>query len=343
MSLARIADELFQSTLPAWGETGMKEVMALDHRFQSTLPAWGETWEDRGGGDPEGRISIHSPRMGRDPARDRCQAGDAISIHSPRMGRDERYIAARVLASNFNPLSPHGERLMLSRCLRRKGLFQSTLPAWGETATLGSCSGRGRDFNPLSPHGERPDPACRDCPARISIHSPRMGRDDAVKMLAAQGFISIHSPRMGRDAGAGKTGGGAGDFNPLSPHGERLAVQIVLHHRRQFQSTLPAWGETQNGRGFPRPLLISIHSPRMGRDPGERPPPSAPTYFNPLSPHGERRSNGSMRRQWQKFQSTLPAWGETVDDVAIFGTRIFQSTLPAWGETRSQRGRPPSG
>ena len=34
-----------------------------------------------------------------------------------------------------------------------------------------------------------------------------------------------------------------------------------------------------------------------------------------------------------KFQSTLPAWGETLSVPAFRTTVEFQSTLPAWGET----------
>ena len=35
---------------------------------------------------------------------------------------------------------------------------------------------------------------------RISIHSPRMGRDQmVVELKHGLGIISIHSPRMGRD------------------------------------------------------------------------------------------------------------------------------------------------
>ena len=35
--------------------------------------------------------------------------------------------------------------------------FQSTLPAWGETVLLLNDPFRAADFNPLSPHGERPN------------------------------------------------------------------------------------------------------------------------------------------------------------------------------------------
>ena len=58
-------------------------------------------------------------------------------------------------------------------------------------------------------------------------------------------YISIHSPRMGRDV------------HPARPG--------AWHY--QFQSTLPAWGET-----IVKDDALSIHQ-----------------YFNPLSPHGERQ------------------------------------------------------
>ena len=109
-----------------------------------------------------------------------------------------------------------------------------------------------------------------------------------------------------------------------------------------------------SGKGLA--LYISIHSPRMGRDPGVTFFPTIPRYFNPLSPHGERHQQRDKLRQRQRFQSTLPAWGETIlnvlrsmiPQISIHSPRMgrdghwrrrvgccagFQSTLPAWGET----------
>ena len=111
-------------------------------------------------------------------------------------------------------------------------------------------------FNPLSPHGERPLlPAASSAATTISIHSPRMGRDHA--RLGAGGGkhpISIHSPRMGRD---GTRIHGSGSSN-------------------LFQSTLPAWGETDLDKVPRLEQVISIHSPRMGRDGRRRPLPPRP-------------------------------------------------------------------
>ena len=77
-----------------------------------------------------------------------------ISIHSPRMGRDFKEIATISGATNFNPLSPHGERPL----------------DWWDCTTAAH-------FNPLSPHGERLSMGTRTAEQFISIHSPRMGRD----------------------------------------------------------------------------------------------------------------------------------------------------------------------
>ena len=59
---------------------------------------------------------------------------------------------------------------------------------------------------------------------------------------------------------------------------------------------------------------ISIHSPRMGRD---------------LSAIGQLTDE-------RQFQSTLPAWGETMRPSMLYNYSKFQSTLPAWGETQTR-------
>ena len=126
-----------------------------------------------------------------------------------------------------------------------------------------------------------------------------------------------------------------GDFNPRSPHGERLAIECNPEVHYTFQSTLPARGATgiisftlilialfqstlpARGATAPRILqtvahsafqstlpargatvskcqmlinpLISIHAPRTGSDTTTRSNASQGIYFNPRSPHGERR------------------------------------------------------
>ncbi len=125
--------------------------------------------------------------------------------------------------------------------------------------------------------------------------------------------ISIHSPRVGRDLTFNKCPIRAVLFQSTLPvWGETGSMADIIQYAALFQSTLPVWGETilqglykDIQRDF-NPLspcgerrnaypiddvreIISIHSPRVGRD-------------------GAR---GSSSRMVCEFQSTLPVWGET--------------------------------
>ncbi len=161
-----------------------------------------------------------------------------------------------------------------------------------------------------------------------------MGRDQdtLIHIIPVLDFNPL-SPHGERRSSAGAAPP-CSDFNPLSPHGERPVYRAKDGKYDEFQSTLPAWGETgARGRRGKR-AGISIHSPRMGRDRrksagaccrlsfqstlpawGETLPlPRSlpvPHHFNPLSPHGERRKAAEKASTQVLFQSTLPAWGET--------------------------------
>ncbi len=165
--------------------------------------------------------------------------------------------------------------------------FQSTLPAWGETTvrtTDDYCYG----FQSTLPAwGEtRPAPGL---PARptISIHSPRMGRDAISSEPASPAQFQSTLPAWG------ETGGGVCRRPPAAV----------------FQSTLPAWGETQSDIETYVATLISIHSPRMGRDDLVVQVDLRPDDFNPLSPHGERRA-GRIRLSVEKHFNPLSPHGE---------------------------------
>ena len=61
---------------------------------------------------------------------------------------------------------------------------------------------------------------------------------------------------------------------------------------------------------------------------------TATAYFNPRSPHGERLLFSATAPIPSEFQSTLPAWGATINKAKeVAPVIIFQSTLPAWGAT----------
>ena len=61
---------------------------------------------------------------------------NVISIHAPRMGSDMLWLVIILLIADFNPRSPHGERLLVIFLIFRLIRFQSTLPAWGATIRI---------------------------------------------------------------------------------------------------------------------------------------------------------------------------------------------------------------
>ena len=123
-------------------------------------------------------ISIHSPRMGRDsPFRRPTPRRADFNPLSPHGERQHQGTGPR-RRGYFNPLSPHGERprttptatpersisihsprmgrdSITATSARLCPIFQSTLPAWGETFGSGCPPAPRKHFNPLSPHGER--------------------------------------------------------------------------------------------------------------------------------------------------------------------------------------------
>ena len=211
--------------------------------------------------------------MGRDdPSGSIPSYGDLISIHSPRMGRDPGRSRSPRMISRFQSTLPAWGETAARRWTGRGMPFQSTLPAWGETDHhRRDRDGQSGFQSTLPAWGETKASAERRGIAEISIHSPRMGRDMGVNtaMLGGSRFqstlpawgetnkddtlllrraISIHSPRMGRDSGSPSGPARHEDFNPLSPHGERLDYACMAEKWEPFQSTLPAWGETPLSR-----------------------------------------------------------------------------------------------
>ena len=192
--------------------------------FQSTRPVRGET------GDPaESVVEI------------------LISIHSPRAGRDSPAEARRSGWANFNPLAPCGARQLVHAYSAIAIEFQSTRPVRGETTSAHLPHATSIYFNPLAPcgarlygpsqfsffmsfqstrpvRGETDHPPDEEPENKISIHSPRAGRDKA-EILSSSGISAFQSTRPVR----GETSCGLSifhhvtDFNPLAPCGARPA------------------------------------------------------------------------------------------------------------------------
>ena len=127
-----------------------------------------------------------------------------------------------------------------------------------------------RHFNPLPPHGGRPALNCLVLPpGHISIHSLRMEGDiqlDSFQQAAER--ISIHSLRMEGDPAQNFPGFPTTHFNPLPPHGGRLAAEYHLNDAQRDFNPLPPHGGRRNKKQTEKPK----------------------NYFNPLPPHGGRPS-----------------------------------------------------
>ena len=172
-------------------------------------------------------ISIHALLTESDARRRERRTPDGhISIHALLTESDSCSPFSPSRSADFNPRSPHGERHL-------QGLFAGDLLDFNPRSPHGERRQRHRkdscppsDFNPRSPHGERR--ACPGHPAgvsRISIHALLTESDYRATFndLRAALFQSTLSSRRAT-AAANDVFIFFLDFNPRSPHGERLRL-----------------------------------------------------------------------------------------------------------------------
>ena len=207
--------------------------------------------------------------------------------------------------------------------LVRKGsksnqIFQSTPSAWRETTDATSFCKPLRHFNPLPPHGgRRAVPAVyRQRQINFNPLPPHGGRLSSIR-------VSPNSPLFQSTPSAWReTSCDYGTLNPTrfqsTPSAWReTGVMTLFTVCFVFQSTPSAWRETQRRRNQHKKLQISIHSLRMEGDLVGTCCLGVGCNFNPLPPHGGRRSEIVPYARPTLFQSTPSAWRET---TVISGT-----------------------
>ena len=150
------------------------------------------------------------------------------------------------------------------------------------------------------------------------------------------------------------------DFNPLAPCGARPNTisgnQLLV---TDFNPLAPCGARRFASTFCPAAFMISIHSPRAGRDltwfaltnipvlfqstrpvrgetPDPRRSPHTETHFNPLAPCGARltRAHRCLVREPISIHSPRAGRDITLQLSTAFAT-LFQSTRPVRGETRS--------
>ena len=235
---------------------------------------------------------------------------------------------------NFNPRSPHGERLVSSHKLDVVNQFQPTLPARGATAPNDVSLRRWQ----------------------ISTHAPRTGSDVKIihddfvtykfqPTLPARGATKHCKPKCGSLI-----------FQPTLPaRGATLAVPaqkrvvLISTHAprtgsdnagiRQWQiasisTHAPRTGsDTASDRGRCLPA-ISTHAPRTGSDALAAATIEEETDFNPRSPHGERRHYRRRISNRKYFNPRSPHGERPFCSLMARKALAFQPTLPARGATR---------
>ena len=232
-----------------------------------------------------------------------------ISIHAPRTGSDVSPIHLRTRIMDFNPRSPHGERLC-------RGGFHLPLLH-------------------ISIHAPRTGSDVRGCAGGevvgISIHAPRTGSDleNLVPQCRASLFQSTLPARGAtlrlRNASKswrfqstlparGATLCGAwwtGSIqNPISIHAPRTGSDALHAYNDALQQAIsihaPRTGSDEKKVAVVRRGIISIHAPRTGSDYTGTGGRKCHNYFNPRSPHGERPAPADTRARAADFNPRSP-------------------------------------
>ena len=124
-------------------------------------------------------------------------------------------------------------------------------------------------------------------PLPISIHAPRVGRDEMFGLMPCKPSrfqstrpvwgatdtedappmsegISIHAPRVGRDCASVAHRGASDHFNPRAPCGARLVRFALISEMYTFQSTRPVWGATVETMADGKQYLFQSTRPVWG-------------------------------------------------------------------------------
>ena len=111
---------------------------------------------------------------------------------------------------------------------------------------------------------------------------------------------------------------------------------------RHFNPPTPCGVGHELHSGRRKNIVISIHPPRVGWDPGRPDQTLKVTYFNPPTPCGVGRGGLPPVRCGARFQSTHPMWGGTTGAPESSGARSISIHPPHVGWDESSPALPTS-
>ena len=190
-----------------------------------------------------------------------------ISIHAPRTGSDAQWydtIQDCIISIHAPRTGSDAQNADVIHLLT----ISIHAPRTGSDTTPRMRSTTTRHFNPRSPHGERrAASSVREVRPLFQSTLPARGATLQANLASGHRYISIHAPRTGSDV---------------------VEVYNVVAHN-QISIHAPRTGSDDNGLFNEDDIAISIHAPRTGSDHLRRVRRIRRFYFNPRSPHGERR------------------------------------------------------
>ena len=214
-------------------------------------------------------ISIHAPRTGSDDYSIGNSGGwEIFQSTLPARGATCTSAATPPRTPHFNPRSPHGERQVIAPKQPPRGYF-----------------------NPRSPHGERQWlPTYKSEVTAFQSTLPARGATRYNHLLSRHGWrFQSTLPARGATSLAIIASQVASNFNPRSPHGERLSQKRNCPRLQNFNPRSPH-GERHPSHALnPSPKQFQSTLPARGATAFSDSAATLMPYFNPRSPHGERQ------------------------------------------------------
>ena len=145
-----------------------------------------------------------------------------VSIHAPHTGRDHGRGTSLGGGGSFNPRAPCGARPNINSFAFAYVLFQSTRPVWGATLRPFCNPAPGPCFNPRAPCGARHvELGALFESYKFQSTRPVWGATCSMLFHLLFQRVSIHAPRVGRDDAVAWDPVFIRSFNPRAPCGAR--------------------------------------------------------------------------------------------------------------------------